>query len=269
MKRFNLILCIIASVYMLFSTIASCQSSSKTESTKDIIIDTLSPNNSTNYAIEKEDSAKKEDNIKKDSVMAKAIDLGLSVLWADRNIGASSPECNGDYFSWGETTIKEKYTWLTYKFFIDSDDSGYPWKTNGEEDEDCTPNELSNLGEDIAGTVYDAAYTLWGEDWMMPTRQQWNELIENCRWTITTQNSNKGYKVTSKINGNSIFLPIAGYRCDTTLHAKDAPFYWSSTSEPSSPYHAFGAYFEFFACAPPYTGFWHRYNGLSIRPVKK
>ena len=77
----------------------------------------------------------------------------------------------------------------------------------------------------------DAARVNWGGKWRMPTRAEQDELrnTSNCTWTWTTQNGVRGYKVTSKKNGDSIFLPAAGYRYNGSLSdAGSFGNYWSS-----------------------------------------
>ncbi len=121
------------------------------------------------------------------------VDLGLSVKWAACNVGASSPSEYGDYFAWGETAPKSEYTEENYKA-----------RVNGIDDISGNPQ-------------YDAARANWGDSWRMPTEREMQELIEECTWTWTTQDGRTGYKVTSKINGNSIFLPAAGARSGSSL----------------------------------------------------
>ena len=171
------------------------------------------------------------------------VDLGLpsGLKWATHNIGATSPEEYGDYFAWGEVFTKDEYTEansLTY---------GKPM-------------------DDISGTQYDAATFNWGGEWRMPTRTEMKELLDNCTWTLTTQNGVSGYKVTSKTNGNSIFLPAAGYRNVTSLNlADDEGNYWSSS--PSSNYAAYRLYF--YIGSHPLVSYNNRYYGYSVRPVRE
>ena len=123
------------------------------------------------------------------------VNLGLSVMWATCNIGADSPEEYGDYYVRGETKTKEEYT-----------------KENCE-----TYNK--NIG-DIAGMDRDVAHVKWGLPWRMPTKAEFNELKHNCDWEWTRLNGVEGRKVTSRKNGNWIFLPAT-----TGEHSGDDYFY--------------------------------------------
>ncbi len=132
------------------------------------------------------------------------VDLGLpsGTLWATCNVGANCPEEYGDYFAWGETFSKDYYDWTTYKWCIGGMDgiTKYSYGVNGFAD---FKSELEP--ED------DVAYVHWGPSWRMPTLAQQDELREHCTWTWTTLNGVNGCLVTGP-NGNSIFLPAAGYR---------------------------------------------------------
>ena len=149
------------------------------------------------------------------------VDLGLSVKWATCNVGADSPEDYGDYFAWGETKPKYTYDWNTYKWCRDTAATLTKYCTdryNGTVDN----KKQLDLSDD-------AAHVNWGGSWRMPTHDELIELYEKCSWTWTTRNGVKGYKVTSKTNGHSIFLPAAGYRGDGSLRfAGSYGYYWSS-----------------------------------------
>ena len=169
------------------------------------------------------------------------VDLGLSVKWATCNVGASSPEDYGNYYAWGETTTKSEYT--------NSNSKTYGKSIN-----------------DIKGnTQYDAARANWGGDWRMPTESEMEDLIYKCTWTWTTQNGVKGYKVTSKVNSNSIFLPAAGYRDGSSLNdAGGDGNYCSSTPYESNGYYAYGLYFN---SSNHDMVYYDRFIGRSVRPV--
>ena len=179
------------------------------------------------------------------------VDLGLSVKWATCNVGANKPEEYGDYFAWGETCIK-----------AESDSSNCP--TYG-----LTNSQLQTQGyidgEGNLTAQYDAATANWGGNWRMPTKAEYDELLNNCTWTWTTQNSVNGCKVTSKTNGNSIFLPAAGYYCDgSSLYFPFCGYSWCSTPDEN---HIGCAYFlhsnSSFQCAITCA----RSGYLSVRPV--
>ena len=185
------------------------------------------------------------------------VDLGLSVKWATCNVGANSPEEYGDYFAWGETEPKSTYDWSTYKWCNGSYDSLTKYCTNSNYGrvDNKTTLELSD----------DAAYVNWGGSWRMPTDAELTELREQCTWTWTTQNGVDGYKVTSKSNGNSIFLPAAGYRSARSLtDAGSRGYYWSSSLDTVDPY---AAWCVGFYSSYVYRNFSNHFCGNSVRPV--
>ena len=169
------------------------------------------------------------------------VDLGLSVKWASCNVGANSPEDYGDYFAWGETTLKDKYS-------IDN----YTFKAN--------PTKLS-LSDD-------AAHVNWGGDWRMPTEAEQDELRNTfyTTWTWTTQNGVDGYTVTSNTNGKSIFLPAAGYRYETFSEEVGAiGYYWSRTRDNTNFQHV--SHYIYFAESYVDKDSDSRYYAHPIRPV--
>ena len=185
------------------------------------------------------------------------VDLGLSVKWATCNVGADSPEDYGDYFAWGETKPKSTYNWSTYKWCQGDHDNMTKYckySAYGTVD-NKTQLDLSD----------DAAHVNWGGSWRMPTRDEFTELREKCSWTWTAQNGVKGYKVTSKKNGNSIFLPAAGYRGISSLSgAGSGGYFWSRSLDTCSPGGAWYVYFSFRRVD------WYDNNrcyGQSVRPV--
>ena len=179
------------------------------------------------------------------------VDLGLSVKWATCNVGASQPEEYGDYFAWGETSPKSIYDWSTYKWCYGSSTSLIKY---------CTGDNKKQL--DLSD---DAARANWGGTWRMPTHDEWTELRQKCTWTWTTQNGVFGYKVTSKTNGRSIFLPAAPYRDDSSLYnAGSGGYYWSSSLYTVYSNEAMYVYFD-----SSYVDWSHgnRFRGFSVRSV--
>ena len=169
-----------------------------------------------------------------------SVDLGLpsGTLWADRNVGADSPEGYGDYFAWGETEPKSAYTWDTYKWCKGSKGS---YETLTKYCYESTYGTVDN--KTVLDLEDDAAYVNMGAEWRMPTETQMSELNTKCTWTWTTQNGTKGYKVTGP-NGNSIFLPAAGFRLGSSLYNAGANgAYWSASLDESYPVNAWYLYF--------------------------
>ena len=183
-----------------------------------------------------------------------AIDLGLSVKWATCNVGATSPEKYGNYYAWGETTTKSDYSWDTYKYGT----------YNYDGDNSKLTKYNTSDGKTTLEAADDAATANWGGGWRMPTDAEWDELINNCTWTWTNKSGVSGYEVKAS-NGNSIFLPAAGYRYSGYLnYAGDNGRYWSSSLNTYYPSSARSAYFfsDFV-----YSAGRSRYYGQSVRPV--
>ncbi len=178
------------------------------------------------------------------------VDLGLSVKWATMNVGANAPEEYGDYFAWGETSPKNDYSWNTYFDSVNGSDSNFKKYTIGK--------------KTILDPEDDAAHVNWGGSWRMPTKEEQDELCEKCTWNWITQNGKTGYKVTSKTNGNSIFLPAAGYRDNSDLSdVGSSGYYWSSLDA----YNSSGAYYLYFNSVYVEWNYDDRYDGQSVRAV--
>ena len=155
------------------------------------------------------------------------VDLGLpsGTLWATMNVGANSPEEYGDYFAWGETTPKSVYNWSTYKWCNGSNDTMTKYCTNSSYGYNGFVDNKTELDPED-----DAAYVNWGSQWRMPSREQFQELINNCTSEWTTRNGVNGRLFTSKHNGASLFLPADGSREGNELsYAGSAGGYWSRT----------------------------------------
>ena len=187
-----------------------------------------------------------------------AVDLGLSVKWATFNVGATSPEEYGGYYAWGETEEKENYDWSTYKWCNGSYDTMTKY---------CTNSKYGTVdNKTVLDPEDDVAHVKWGGSWRMPTKAEQDELRTKCTWTWTTQNGVNGYKVTGT-NGNSIFLPSAGYRYGTYLVGSVSyGYYWSSSLGGGGSCDAYdlsfgSGYFDWYNKS--------RYDGFSVRPVSK
>ncbi len=178
----------------------------------------------------------KSQAVKVTATDSRAVDLGLSVKWAAYNVGATAPEEYGDYYAWGETEEKRDYSWKTYKYCNGSYDTQTKY---------CTSSSYGTVdGKTTLEPEDDVATVKWGGTWRMPTIKELQELIDNCTWEWTTLNDVKGYRVTGP-NGNSIFLPFAGYRGGTGVNYQGfLGSYWSSSLDSSSSYYACSLYFD-------------------------
>ena len=168
------------------------------------------------------------------------VDLGLpsGLLWATCNVGATAPEEYGDYFAWGETAPKDSYTEANYTY------SDNPFKL---------PSD------------HDAATANWGGNWRMPTRLELQELYNNTTMTWTQQGGVNGRLFTAS-NGNSLFLPAAGYRDGTSLiFVGNRGSYWSSSLYTDLPGYAW--YFNFTSYGKGMNG-GYRKGGHSVRAVR-
>ena len=172
------------------------------------------------------------------------VDLGLpsGLKWATCNIGASAPYESGDYFAWGEINPKAEFT-----------------------EANCTSYGLNM--EDIAGDPqYDAARANWGATWKVPSKKDFEELMNECTWEWMVING-KGCKKVTGSNGNYIILPITGYKYGTSSYMDDFGYYWTST--PISTYEQFSYDFFFDQEYNLSMGFDERCYGQAIRPVSE
>ena len=189
------------------------------------------------------------------------VDLALpsGTLWATTNIGANFPEDGGKFFAFGEIAEKGEYSWATYKWC-----NG----TNRTLTRYChsqyygtVDNRLELEAED------DAASALWGDGWYVPADWQFEEILNtayvNPVWT--TWNGVNGLLVTSLTNGNSIFLPAAGYRSGSSTTGQGNGIYRSRTVAPNNPCNSQNL---FFSSNAKNLGLTNYDYGLSIRPVR-
>ena len=190
------------------------------------------------------------------------VDLGLpsGTLWATCNVGANSPEEYGDYFAWGETAPKSDYSLSTYKYCKGFYDTMTKY---------CTESYYGTVDNKTELEPSDDAATVnWGSDWQMPSREQRAELINSnyTTTTWTTLNGKYGRKITSKSNGNSIFLPAAGCRDATSLiDAGSDGYYWSRSLDAGNSGSACSLYFDSSNIGNSSCS---RYSGQSVRPVR-
>ena len=201
------------------------------------------------------------------------VDLGLpsGLKWATMNVGAEKESDYGIMFAWGQTdnAVATK--------FVDSENYPYNWAKAPFNGGNTSYNaDAFNQVKDTAcpngilAKKYDAATQVMGSDWRMPTKDEFQELLDNTDKLWTTINGVSGYKFTSIKEGyqnNSIFIPAAGDCGDGSVY--DVGFQggvWSSSLYSSNPVSAWVLYFNSGNCSM-YDGY--RYYGRSVRGVRK
>lgn len=191
------------------------------------------------------------------------VDLGLKskTLWAKTNIGAKMPEEAGDFFAWGEIATKEFYSWENYKWCDGLSTALTKY---------CTNSNYGTVDNDsILYVVDDVAKAIWGENWCMPTKRQFEELRLNCIWTLTTRNGVSGYEVSGKNgNNNSIFLPFVGRQDGTNKSDDSYGYYWTRSLSMETPYNPTLAWAMFLGSSDYLTYTYPRNVGFSVRPVR-
>jgi len=160
--------------------------------------------------------------VEPESYSAEYVDLGLTVLWANCNLGAKVKEGSGYSYRWGESDVnKAANGWANYKWCKGTDHTLTKY---------CSDSKYGYNGFTDNKTVLepadDAAYCHLGNQWHTPTDAEWTELREQCTWEKTSINGVTGYIISSKIPGYTskwIFLPT------------ERTEYWSSTLATPDP----------------------------------
>lgn len=182
-----------------------------------------------------------------------AVDLGLSIYWADRNVGSSSASNVGYYIPWGDTQSRSDYSQSTYIHYKN--------------------NAYVVTGLQPLPAQYDAASQVWGGDWRMPTMEEWSDLINYCDW-VEEGDGFRVYKKGSTKKSESIYLPTSGYKItdkgSVTTMSLSYCTYWTSTLSTTVQYK--GAKGMAFLGRPSSdyktVTVYDRYQGMPIRPVK-
>ena len=213
---------------------------------------------------QKDDYQPDLEKYRKDMTVGKAVDLGLSVLWADMNLGATKPGEMGHYFTWGDAEpivldsvdLGNRRGWYNYRWCKGSEKTLRKYNTK---EESGTVDNITVVSNDD-----DAATMLWKEGWRMPSKEEMDELLTKCKWEWAVQDFVQGYKVTGP-NGKSIFLPAAGclnYQGKYGLYEKG--YYWTSDVNEDTPKEC---YYLYFGKEKQGTYSQDRYAGRCIRAV--
>jgi hypothetical protein len=198
------------------------------------------------------------DNDAKTSDGVEAVDLGLSVKWANVNVGATKDSGFGSYFAWGEVKPKKYYSWGTYVW--SQGDSNFMLRYS-----------VADKKIRLAPTD-DAARANWGGDWRMPTVEEFEELADpaNCKWEWITKDGVNGYQVTGNKTGNSIFLPITGFRFyDGVQFRAIKGVYWTASLYPGNPNRAYCLEFDYSDVDVTFGNLSsNRFSGRCVRAVR-
>ena len=210
------------------------------------------------------------------SAQMEAVDLGLSVKWASCNLGASKPKDAGHFYAWGETKPKTVFSEKNYGLYKEG-----PQRSTGnlaaleylltkycsDKKTSDAPGVYGNVdGKTVLEAADDPARKERGGNWRIPTREEMKELHEKCDWKWTEVGGVPGYKVSSRRNGNSIFLPAAGYYRDQYHYRVGLMgYYWAANLADDYPTRAH--YLGFSEKDILSESWWLRFYGFNIRPV--
>ena len=196
------------------------------------------------------------------------IDLGLSVLWANFDLGATCEGEYGHYFAWGETEPKDSYDWSTYKWCEKVEKTLTKYCFHFTEYGDTTPWGYEGFTDDkyVLDSSDDAAHVNLGGNWRMPSKDEWEELIANCTYAWETIGEVTGRRFTSVKNKKSIFLPSSGYYTTKANGAGTYGDFWSTDLYSSHPGEANHFYF-YGKDGQTRTQVHYRCWGMPIRPV--
>ena len=184
------------------------------------------------------------------------VDLGLSVRWMDRNVGASGITDIGTYWAWGDTYEKTSFTWSNYDYGTAL--NNMTKYCNNAANGNLDKITILDLNDDPA------AESVMGALLRTPTWAEWNELFTRCTWTETTYNGTAVWKVTGP-NGNSIYLPKGGYKNNTSVTA--GCYYWTSDLNTATTNDGSNRALYIDAASRSAAKYGLRYVGMPIRAV--
>lgn len=202
----------------------------------------------------------------------KAIDMGLSVEWANMNWGAKTMYDAGNYYAWGEMATKSEYSSTNYAWPVTLTwFSGIPYET--------IPLRSHYINN---SWTYDVVYKESNGQWAMPSYWQMKELVDACNptwynWGNPEFKGTAGCKLARKDNPSVyIFLPATGYYADKTLQSPNTVVYLWTGTVCEDKHQCYSDAYNLYADEDqtdndkPRANVWAymRYMGLAIRPVK-
>lgn len=183
------------------------------------------------------------------------VDLGLpsGTKWAICNLGAKSAQELGYYYAWGETDTKSTFNWKTYK---------YSGNTSNSLTKYCTKSSYGKVDNKTQlEPADDRVKSDYGYYWSIPTKEDWQELMDKCTWS----RFGNDFLVRGP-NGSIILLPAAGYQDGlNTYDVGKEGYYWATSIDEGSPD---DAWFMHVKNAKPEFYSYYRYQGRCIRPVQ-
>ena len=199
-----------------------------------------------------------------------AVDLGLpsGTMWANRNVGANADDGVGTYFAWGDTGVARSFGWSVYKWAKNTRSGNFGGFTKYNNDSSFGVVDKKSVLE----AADDAAHVNWGGKWSMPTEADVQELLAGTSTKRVTSNSGvNGVLLTSKTNGNTIFLPAAGYlETDYSETGGKIGDYWTACIEKSlNGENARTISFNVDNGGYVSLDYAPRKRGLTVRPVKR
>lgn len=217
---------------------------------------------------------------------AVAVDLGLSVKWANMNVGATAVTDYGTYFAWGETSgytdeknyAKTYFSWDTYAWCKGTNETFTKYCPTAKQSSNWWDRSGNTVAADNKTQLElgdDAARANWGGKWRMPTQAEMEALVatkgtSGYTWTWKTNYNSvsgcNGWEIKCTSTGGTIFLPAAGDRLNAIFYGQRSNGdYWSSTLYAGGPNGAWGLYFDS-SNAGMYVNF--RYYGFLVRAVQ-
>ena len=184
----------------------------------------------------------------------KGVDMGGGLLWAECNVGATTPEASGNYYAWGDTQPREDYSWASYVFSTELKDGIHFSKYT-------VASATLNSDDDVARKELKSP-------WRMPTYEEWNYLKDHCKWDWEKRDKVEGYKVTNEVTGASIFLPAAGFISEGKQVAAKNSFgkYWAADLRDDAP--ALARNLTFYNGQVATDSYPYRYLGFTVRAVR-